>query len=344
MRVVFAGTPEFAAHALRAIVAAGHTVVLVLTQPDRRAGRGMHVQASPVKEFALSQNIPLLQPASLNTSSNDPSKKSAAEAAFQAISQISFDAMVVVAYGLIIPQAILDLAEQLGRHGAFNIHGSILPRWRGAAPIQRAIAAGDTSTGITIMQMDAGLDTGDIVLSEAIPIGAEETSAGLHDRLADTGATLMVRCLARLEAQPSLIRTPQAIEGMCYADKIQKTEAEIDWSKPATEIERLIRAFNPYPGASTSLNDQSLKFWRARALPQSEAEQYGGDQLAHPGTVVGGSKDGFVVSCGRGALEVLEIQKPGGKRIPAAQWLQAEKPKHGLQFTKATAQAVWNKK
>ena len=337
MRVVFAGTPEFAAHALRAITAAGHTVVLVLTQPDRRAGRGMHLQASPVKAFALSQGIPLLQPASLNTDSNDPIKKREAEAALQAISDIPFDAMVVVAYGLIVPQTMLDLAERPGRHGAFNIHGSLLPRWRGAAPIQRAIAAGDTSTGITIMQMDAGLDTGDIVLSEAIAIGAEETSASLHDRLADLGAKLMVRCLAMLEAQPRMLRTPQTKEGMCYAEKIQKAEAEIDWSRSAAEVERLIRAFNPYPGASTLLNQQSLKFWRARALPQSLAEQYCATQPNSPGAMMGASKDGFVVCCGSGALEVLEIQKPGGKRIPATQWLQAEKSEHGLQFTNRAA-------
>lgn len=337
MRVVFAGTPEFAAHALRAITAAGHTVVLVLTQPDRRAGRGMHLHASPVKELAISKGFPLLQPASLNTDSKDPIKKREAEAALQAITQTPFDAMVVVAYGLIIPQAMLDLAEQPGRHGAFNIHGSLLPRWRGAAPIQRAIAAGDESTGITIMQMDAGLDTGDIVLSETIPIGAEETSASLHDRLADVGAKLMVRCLAMLEAQPKLVRTPQAKEGMCYAEKIQKAEAEIDWSKSAVEVERLIRAFNPYPGASSMLNKQSLKFWRARALPQSLAEQYCDAQPNSPGAVMGESKEGLVVCCGSGALEVFEIQKPGGRRIPAAQWFQAEKSEHGLQFTKATA-------
>jgi methionyl-tRNA formyltransferase len=297
----------------------------------------MHFQASPVKAFALSQGIPLLQPTSLNTGSNDPIKKSEAEAVLQVIGNIPFDAMVVVAYGLIVPQTMLDLAEQPDRHGAFNIHGSLLPRWRGAAPIQRAIAAGDASTGITIMQMDSGLDTGDIVLSEAIAIGAEETSASLHDRLADLGAKLMVRCLAMLEAQPRMLRTPQTKEGMCYAEKIQKAEAEIDWSRSAAEVERLIRAFNPYPGASTLLNQQSLKFWRARALPQSLAEQYCATQPNSPGAMMGASKDGFVVCCGSGALEVLEIQKPGGKRIPATQWLQAEKSEHGLQFTNRAA-------
>jgi len=334
MRVVFAGTPDFAAHALEAIEAAGHTIALVLTQPDRRAGRGMHLQASPVKEFALSKGIPLLQPASLNINNLDEAKRTEAIAALHAISQTQFDAMVVVAYGLIIPQAMLDLAEQPGRHGAFNIHGSLLPRWRGAAPIQRAIAAGDNRTGITIMQMDAGLDTGDMVLSEAIDIRSDETSSGLHDRLAELGAALMVRCLAMLDAQEQIPHTPQSEEGMCYAEKIQKTEAEIDWSQNAVTIDRLIRAFDPFPGASSSLNGQSLKFWRARPLAKPLADQYQGSH--RPGSIVGKSKDGFVVWCKDDALEVLEIQKPGGKRTSAAQWIQAEKPAGALQFTKAT--------
>jgi methionyl-tRNA formyltransferase len=335
MRVVFAGTPDFAAHALEAIEAAGHTITLVLTQPDRRAGRGMHLQASPVKEFALSKDIPLLQPASLNINSLDEAKRTEAIAALHAISQTQFDAMVVVAYGLIIPQAMLDLAEQPGRHGAFNIHGSLLPRWRGAAPIQRAIAAGDERTGITIMQMDAGLDTGDMVLSEAIDIAPNETSSSLHDRLAALGARLMVRCLAMLDAQEETPRTPQSEEGMCYAEKIQKTEAEIDWTQDAITIDRLIRAFNPFPGASSTLNSQSLKFWCARPLTKLLADQYQGSH--HPGSIVGKSQDGFVVWCKDSALEVLEIQKPGGRRMSAAQWIQAEKPAGALQFTKATA-------
>jgi len=337
MRVVFAGTPEFAAHALKAIEAAGHTVVLVLTQPDRRAGRGMHFQASPVKEFALSKDMPLLQVESLKVDSSDPSKRSQAEAALQLISQTEFDAMVVVAYGLIIPQAILDLAERPGRHGAFNIHASVLPRWRGAAPIQRAIAAGDAQTGITIMQMDAGLDTGDAVLSEAISIASDDTSGTLHDRLAELGATLMVQCLAELEAKKTLRHTPQAKSGVCYAEKIQKAEAEIDWSESATNIDRLIRAFNPFPGASSTLNNQSIKFWRATALPEAALEQYRSSQVPRNGTVVGATKNGFVVWCKDSALEILEIQKPGGRRIPALQWLQSENPQHMLQFTKTTA-------
>ena len=333
MRVIFAGTPDFAAHALEAIEAAGHTIALVLTQPDRRAGRGMHLQASPVKAFALNKGIPVLQPASLNANSTDKEKKADAIAALRVISATQFDAMVVVAYGLIIPQAILDLAERPGRHGAFNIHGSLLPRWRGAAPIQRAIAAGDMRTGITIMQMDAGLDTGDMVLSETIDIAPNETSSSLHDRLAELGAGLMVRCLAMLDTQEETPRTPQSEEGMCYAEKIQKTEAEIDWTQDAITIDRLIRAFNPFPGASSTLNSQSLKFWCARPLTKLLADQYQGSH--HPGSIVGKSKDGFVVWCKDSALEVLEIQKPGGRRMSAAQWIQAEKPAGALQFTKA---------
>ena len=337
MRVVFAGTPDFAAHALKAIEAAGHTIALVLTQPDRRAGRGMHLHASPVKEFALSKGIPVLQPTSLNTNNADDAKRAEAIAALHVLSQTQFDVMVVVAYGLIVPQSILDLAEQLGRHGAFNIHGSLLPRWRGAAPIQRAIAAGDEQTGITIMQMDAGLDTGDMVLSEAINIEPDETSSSLHDRLADLGARLMVRCLAMLEAQAETPRIPQGEDGMCYAEKIQKAEAEIDWSQSAITIDRLIRAFNPFPGASSMLNGQSIKFWRARPLTQLQADQYQEQAADRPGLVVGKSKDGFVVWCKESALEVLEIQKPGGRRTSAAQWIQTEKPTDKMQFTKATA-------
>jgi methionyl-tRNA formyltransferase len=295
----------------------------------------MHLQASPVKEFALGKGIPLLQPASLNTNSLDEAKRTEAIAALSVIGQTQFDAMVVVAYGLIIPQAILDLAERPGRHGAFNIHGSLLPRWRGAAPIQRSIAAGDRRTGITIMQMDAGLDTGDMVMSESIDINPDETSSSLHDRLAELGARLMARCLAMLDAQEEMPRTPQSEEGMCYAEKIQKTEAEIDWSQTAVTIDRLIRAFNPFPGASSTLSGQSLKFWRARPLAKMLEDQYQGSH--HPGSIIGKSKDGFVVWCKDSALEVLEIQKPGGRRMSAAQWIQAEKPAGALQFTKASA-------
>lgn len=336
MRVVFAGTPEFAAHALRAIEAAGHTIVLVMTQPDRRAGRGMQLQASPVKEFALSKRMPLLQVSSLKRSSADPQKKEEACSAYEILSQTEFDVMVVVAYGLIIPQDILDITEQQGRHGAFNIHGSLLPRWRGAAPIQRAIEAGDLETGITIMRMDAGLDTGDMVFSKAIPIHPNETSADLHDRLAKLGAELMVQCLAQLESGKGLIRTQQPSEGVCYAEKIQKAEAEIDWNQSARCVDRRIRAFNPFPGASTLMRDQVIKVWRS-SVAAAPKENTAANQSS-PGTIVGRGDKGVLVVCGEGVLEIEEVQKPSGKRVSALQWLQSEQALQAvLQFTKATA-------
>lgn len=335
MKVVFAGTPEFAAYALRAIEAAGHTVVLVMTQPDRRAGRGMQMQASAVKEFALSKSMPLLQVSSLKRSSADPQKKEDACRAYKTLNQTEFDVMVVVAYGLIIPQDILDITERQGRYGAFNIHGSLLPRWRGAAPIQRAIEAGDLETGITIMRMDAGLDTGDTVLLKAIPILPNETSADLHDRLAKLGAELMMQCLAQLESGKVLIRTQQPSEGVCYAEKIQKAEAEIDWNQSARCIDRRIRAFNPFPGASTLMQGQAIKVWRSSVAAGTKANAAANQ--SSPGTIIGKGDKGVLVACGEGVLEVEEIQKPGGKRVPALQWLQSEQAQQtALQFIKAT--------
>jgi methionyl-tRNA formyltransferase len=247
MKIVFAGTPEFAAQAMRAIEKSGHQIVLALTQPDRRAGRGMHLQASPVKVFAQEKNIPVLQPETLKQNHADLQKRTTAQEAFQYLFDIDFDAMVVVAYGLILPQVILDLASQNGRHGCFNIHASLLPRWRGAAPIQRAIESGDALTGVSIMQMDAGLDTGDTVLVGDLKITPQETSASLHDRLAALGAELMVNALNDLSEGIAISRTPQPIEGVTYAEKILKSEAEIDWHLSAIEIDRRIRAFNPFP-------------------------------------------------------------------------------------------------
>jgi methionyl-tRNA formyltransferase len=312
MKIVFAGTPEFAAQAMRAIDDAGHKIVLALTQPDRRAGRGMHLQASPVKEFALEKNIPVLQPETLRRNSADPQKKLQAEEAHQQLSQIDFDAMVVVAYGLILPQEILDISERPGRHGSFNIHASLLPRWRGAAPIQRAIESGDHKTGVCIMQMDAGLDTGDTVLIEALEIVADETSATLHDRLAALGAKLIVNVLAQLGAGKDLLRTPQPSLGISYAEKILKAEADIDWRLSAQEIDARIRAFNPFPGASSSLNGSVMKLWNS----QSPKEEVLG-KSGVPGEVLGLSEHGIYVQCGSGVLDVLEIQKPGGKRVSA---------------------------
>jgi len=331
MKIVFAGTPEFAAQAMRAIDQAGHQIVLVLTQPDRRAGRGMQFQASPVKLFAQEKNIPVLQPETLKQGHADLQKKVAAQEAYQYLSNIDFDAMVVVAYGLILPQDILDLASRNGRHGCFNIHASLLPRWRGAAPIQRAIESGDNVTGVSIMQMDAGLDTGDIVLVGDLEITPLDTSASLHDRLAILGADLMVKTLDILDQGNAIARTPQPGVGITYAEKILKNEAEIDWQLSAPEIDQRIRALNPFPGSTSSLNGELLKFWNS-SLSAKEWTR----QTQSPGQVLGFSADGVYVQCGEGVIEVLEMQRPGGKKTSASACLQThrtqEKP---LQFKKA---------
>lgn len=316
MKIVFAGTPEFAAQAMRAIYDAGHEIVLALTQPDRRAGRGMHLQASPVKEFALEKQIPVLQPETLSRNVTDPEKKLQAEHAYQELANLEFDAMVVVAYGLILPQEILDISERPGRHGSFNIHASLLPRWRGAAPIQRAIESGDTKTGVCIMQMDAGLDTGDAVLVEELEIAQNETSVSLHDRLSRLGAKLIVDVLDALQLGKKLQRTPQASDGLTYAEKILKSEAELNWSASARELDCRIRAFNPFPGASCKINGQVVKLWSS-VLADSQAPS-----ASKPGEVLGFSEHGVNVRCGDGVLEILEMQKPGGKRMNAKTYLQ----------------------
>ncbi|QWD60126.1 methionyl-tRNA formyltransferase [Polynucleobacter sp. MWH-UH35A] len=321
MKIVFAGTPEFAAQAMRAIYDAGHEIVLALTQPDRRAGRGMHLQASPVKEFALQNNIPVLQPETLRRNSADPQKQAQAQAAYEQLSSIEFDAMVVVAYGLILPQEILDISERPGRYGSFNIHASLLPRWRGAAPIQRAIESGDQKTGVCIMQMDAGLDTGDTVLVSDLDIANDETSASLHDRLAKLGSKAVVDVLNDLQQGKSLIRVPQENAGITYAEKILKSEAEIDWSLSAKEIDQRIRAFNPFPGASSNLNGQTIKFWNSRAADTKEIKATG-----NPGDILGFSNSGAYIQCGEGVLEVLEMQKSGGKKMDAKTCLQPKDP------------------
>jgi len=318
MKIVFAGTPEFAAQAMRAIDGAGHQIVLALTQPDRRAGRGMHLQASPVKVFAQEKNIPVLQPETLKREHADPQKRAAAQEAYQYLSEIDFDAMVVVAYGLILPQDILDVASRNNRHGCFNIHASLLPRWRGAAPIQRAIESGDANTGVSIMQMDAGLDTGDTVLVEGLKITSQETSASLHDRLAVLGSELMVRVLDDLDQGAALTRRPQPTEGITYAEKILKKEAEIDWHVSAIEIDQRIRAFNPFPGSTSHLHGEQFKFWNARLPSKMQTHQN-----ATPGQVLGFEGDGVFVQCGDGVIEVLEMQKPGGKKTSASACLQS---------------------
>jgi methionyl-tRNA formyltransferase len=304
VRLGFAGTPEFARVALAAILQGGHQVPLVLTQPDRPAGRGLKLQPSAVKQLALDHALPIAQPRSLRLEGKFPEDAAAAQSALIAA---DLDVLVVAAYGLILPQWVLDTP----RHGCLNIHGSLLPRWRGAAPIHRAIEAGDTRIGVTIMQMDAGLDTGDILLTEAVDIGAEQTTASLHDRLAALGAQALLQVLDLL-GQGALRPQAQPAEGITYAHKIEKAEAAIAWAQPAAVIERRIRAFDPFPGCTAELGRQAVKVWRARVAPGSGA----------PGAVLQADAGGLVVACGAGALELLELQLPGGKRIAARDFLQ----------------------
>ena len=306
MRLVFAGTPEFAAVALQRLLQAGFDVPLVLTQPDRPAGRGLKLQPSPVKLLALDHGLQVAQPLSLRLDGKHPQDAAAAK---WLLEDLKPDALVVAAYGLILPQWVLDLP----RHGCFNIHASLLPRWRGAAPIHRAIEAGDAETGVTIMQMDAGLDTGDMLLREPLAIAPDDTTARLHDRLAALGARLMVEALELL-ACGGLRRTPQPVEGVTYARKIDKAEAEIDWTLPAALLARRVRAFDPFPGAFTRLADgATLKVWSAQALPGA-----GGA----PGTVLAVEDGaGVDVACGEGVLRLTELQRAGGKRLPVADFL-----------------------
>ena len=303
MRIVFAGTPEFAATALAALLAAGHTVPLVLSQPDRPAGRGLKLLAAPVKALALLQGLALAQPRSLRLDGKYPDDARAAQAALRAAAA---DVMVVAAYGLILPQWVLDMPPR----GCLNIHASLLPRWRGAAPIHRAIEAGDTETGITLMQMDAGLDTGDRLLTAREPIHPDDSTASLHDRLAALGGRLVVQGLAGAP----LPRTPQPADGVSYARKIAKAEALIDWHQPALVIERRLRAFDPFPGACFMLSGESVKLWRAALVPHARGR---------PGEVLTAVDGRLVVACGDGALSLLQLQRPGGRRIDAAALLQA---------------------
>lgn len=306
MRILFAGTPEFAATALKALVEAGHDIALTLTQPDRPAGRGLKPQASAVKRLALELGLAIYQPTELKS-----------EAARRPLVETQAEVMVVAAYGLILPPAVL----QLPRLGCVNIHASLLPRWRGAAPIQRAILAGDAETGITLMQMDAGLDTGPILATARLPIAADETAGSLHDKLAALGAREIVRLLPRLaagEIQP----VPQDAAQAVYAPKIGREEARIDWCQPAYVIDRMVRAFNPVPGAWTEWRGQVLKIWRATPAAGSGT----------PGTVLSASGEGLRVACGEGALTVLELQKAGGRRLAAAAFLAGQSLAPGEQL------------
>ena len=305
MKVVFAGTPEFAACALRALIDAGFEIPLVLTQPDRPAGRGMQLQASAVKQVALAHGIEVLQPLSLRMESKDPQRAEEAKAAHARLLALDYDVMVVAAYGLILPRATLDIKP------CINIHGSLLPRWRGAAPIHRAIESGDVETGVTIMEMEEGLDTGPMLSMERVAIEDGDTTGSLHDKLAALGGRMIVDALRRMAAG-SVKAVPQPDEGVTYAAKISKEEAKLDLALPALQLARKVRAFNPFPGAHGQAGGVTVKIWHAHAT----------DGQGSPGQVLAADAQGIVVACGEGALRLTELQKPGGKRLAAAEFLK----------------------
>ncbi|HRN61263.1 MAG TPA: methionyl-tRNA formyltransferase [Luteimonas sp.] len=301
MRIVFAGTPDFAVPSLRVAAAKGE-VVAVYTQPDRPAGRGRGLAASPVKQEAQRLGLPVLQPQTLRTVE-----------ARRELRALAPDLMVVVAYGLLLPQKILDIPV----HGCWNVHASLLPRWRGAAPIQRAIEAGDAETGVCLMQMEAGLDTGPVLLSQATPIGENETGGQLHARLSDIGAQVLADGLALLRAGVRPAPRPQPDEGATYAHKLDKAEARLDWTQPAEVLARKVRAFDPWPVAEAEVAGERLRIHGALALPLAHG--------AAPGSVLFAGKAGIDVACGEGALRIRALQRAGGKVITAADYLNARR-------------------
>ncbi len=303
LRIVFAGTPEFSVPCLEACRTSGAEVVAVYTQPDRPAGRGRKLTPSPVKQAAVAAGIPVEQPESLKSA-----EVQAMLAAYAA------DLMVVVAYGLILPRKVLAMP----RLGCWNVHASLLPRWRGAAPIQRAILAGDAESGVDLMQMEAGLDTGPVLLERRTPITRDDTGGSLHDRLSALGADVLAEGLARVMAGETLTPRTQPDEGVTYAHKLDKAEARLDFSRPALELERQVRAFDPWPVAEGEINGEMLRVWAARAV----------DGSGTPGTVIGMSRDGIDIACADGALRVTALQRAGGKRISAADYVNAMKTRH----------------
>jgi methionyl-tRNA formyltransferase len=307
MKIIFAGTPLFAVIALDALIKAGHEINLVLTQPDRPAGRGMKTASSEVKLLAQQHKLPLLQPLTL--------KAADIQAHLQALHA---DVMIVAAYGLILPQAVLNIP----RLGCLNIHASLLPRWRGAAPIQRAILAGDHETGITIMQMDAGLDTGAILLKHNIVIAQNDTTQSLHDKLGLLGAQSVVEALMLLQ-QEKLIPVAQDEALACYAAKIKKADAEIDWQQTAEQVDRVVRTFNPSPGAFTYFQDNLLKIWQVSVV---------NGRVGQPGEIIAADRDGIIVACGSGLLRIEVMQKPGGKKLNAADYLSGNSMQPGEYF------------
>ena len=323
MKVIFAGTPEFARVALEKLHAAGFDIALVLTQPDRPAGRGLKLQASPVKQWAQERNITVAQPRSLRLDGKYPDD---AQAAKTAIDAAHADVMVVAAYGLILPQWVLDRP----RLGCLNIHASLLPRWRGAAPIHRAIEAGDTATGITIMQMDAGLDTGDMLLVEKQTIAPRDTTATLHDKLAVLGGRMVVEAL-EIAACGGFKPQKQPLDGITYAHKIEKHEAQIDWQQSAAVIERRIRAFNPFPGASSALGGEIIKLQDAHISGAARTREIGA------GGIFNVCSEGIDVATGDGALRITRLQKPGGKSLPVADFLRGFDVQPGMVFASLPA-------
>ncbi len=299
MKIVYAGTPEFAVPALEALLASAHTVIAVYTQPDRPAGRGRKLQASPVKQCALAHAIPVYQPDSLKTPDSQ-----------QQLAALQPDLMVVAAYGLLLPTAVLALPH----HGCLNIHASLLPRWRGAAPIQRAILAGDRETGITIMQMDVGLDTGAMLLKKTCPIHADDNAQTLHDRLAPLGAQALLETLTQLEAG-TMHAEPQDDAQACYAKKLLKNEALLDWQDDAELLSRQVRAFNPWPVAQTLYQEAALRIFAAQELPETGN--------AAPGTVLRAQREGVDVAAGKGVLRITQLQLPGGRVMSAADFIHA---------------------
>jgi len=318
MRVIFAGTPEFARSALAALHAAGHDIVGVFTQPDRPAGRGMKLQASAVKQFALTKGLPVVQPHSLKLDGKYPDEAQAAQAF---ISNVQADVMVVAAYGLILPQWALDAP----RYGCLNIHASLLPRWRGAAPIHRAIEAGDIQTGVTIMQMDAGLDTGDMLLEERCPISAQDTTASLHDTLAEMGARMIVNAVSQAgHFKP----VKQPLDGVTYAHKIEKAEAAIDWTQSAQVLAQRVRAFDPFPGMTVQWGGEVIKVWQAHAEPLPFETSH----HKAPGTLLSVQEEGLRVACGEGVLCLTQLQKAGGKRQSTTDFVRSFKAQVGDVF------------
>ena len=309
LNIIFAGTPEFAAASLQALINTSHYVCAVYTQPDRPAGRGRKVKPSPVKQLALQHELPVLQPATLKSAD-----------AQQELAAFKADLMLVVAYGLILPAAVLKTP----RLGCINVHASLLPRWRGAAPIQRAILAGDQQTGVTIMQMDEGLDTGDMLLVRTTPIHDDDTAQSLHDRLAQIGAEALVHSL-QLLVEDKLQPQPQDDAQATYAAKLQKSEAQIDWQQSAAQIQRQVRAFNPWPVAQTILDNSTLRIWNAQTVTEPS------DVL--PGKVIRESRSGIDVATGNGVLRITQLQLPGGKPLSVADFVNA----HSLQGKVLTA-------